>query len=602
MGMSSTILKLADSVAPVLIIPGVSRGAWSVTVRKTVDGLTRLSQRHGWRFRIAASSIAEGGVRFWLPDPEVSIRPFAGVAVAVAVGLVALVAPISTSVYLARRESLSVERGQSLSYARDVMRRSLETRDEFARTLRELNQDGFPPCSPQEIDIMRRLDIASSYIQAVGRLEGNQLICTSLGTTQHLDVGPPSLVAQAGVAERFGVRIPIAPDYPLTVVSRDGIAIVIDPYLLVDTPTEGPDISIGLFVPSQPGKGLIAAYGKALPVAWLRPIEKGGEVTVIEGGSIVSRVRAADSDLESIVAVPELYADRHVREFALVFVPLGLLCGAGLVWAVIYLSRQRLSMKTVLRAAARRREFYVEYQPIVELTTKRWVGAEALVRWRRDGRIIDADLFIPFAEESGTITLITSCVAAIVAADLPKLIEIDPGFKVAINLSLADLRSPQTLDLLRHTVRSAGAQFSNLEAETTERSFLQSPEAGRLIDQIRELGIRVSMDDFGTGYSSLACLQGLRLDTLKIDKVFVETVGTDGVTSQVVPHIIDMAHSLGLEMVAEGVETEAQAVFLESRGVHYGQGWYFANPMGISALRQALYKRAADRQASSSRG
>ena len=511
-------------------------------------------------------------------------------------GVVAVIAPISTSLYLARQQSLSAERTLALNYSRDVMRRAYETRDEFAHAVHVLAHNGFPPCSPQEINIMRRLDLTSSYIQAVGRIDGNQLICSSLGTTQPIDVGPISFVTDTGIDERFRVRLPLAPDYPLTVVSHNGVAILIDPYLLVDTPTEGPDISIGIFVPSIPELGLFVAQGKPLPAAWLLPIPKGGEKTVIEDGFIVSMNRASDADLESIVAVPESYANRHVREFAVIFVPLGLLCGAGLVWAVVSTSRQWFSIQMVLRAAARRGEFCVEYQPIVELATQRWVGAEALVRWRRNGAIIRPDLFIPYAEESGVITLITECVAFIVAADLPKLIAIDQNFSVAINLSLADLTSPRTLDLLKRTVRNAGARFENLEVEATERGFLQGPETGKLIDQIRELGISVAIDDFGTGYSSLACLQTLKLDILKIDKTFVETVGTNGVTSHVVPHIIDMAHSLGLQIVAEGVETEAQARFMEERSVHYAQGWYFGRPMGIASFCQALRTRSVSNQ------
>lgn len=511
-------------------------------------------------------------------------------------GLVAVIAPISTSLYLARRQSISAQRVQALNYARDVMRRAEETRDEFGRADSELSQDGFAPCSTQEIGVMRRLDLASSYIQAVGRLEGNQLICTSLGTTQPIDIGPPALISEGGAAERFGVHLSLAPSYSFTVISKNGIAVLLDPHLLVDTPTEGPDISIALFVPSMPDHGVIAAYGKPMPAAWLRPIAKGTETTMIDGDSIVSTVRSGDADLESVVAVPELYANRHLRDFAIVFVPLGLLCGAGLVWAVIYLSRYWLSMPMVLRAAARRREFYVEYQPIVELSTQRWVGAEALVRWKRNGKVIRPDIFIPAAEQSGVITLITERVAAIVAADLPRLLQIDPHFKVAINLSLADMRSPNTLKLLQQTLRLAGAKAVNLEVEATERGFLQGSETSELIDQIRALQISVAIDDFGTGYSSLSCIQTLGLDILKIDKTFVETIGTDGATSQVVPHIIEMAHSLGLEMVAEGVETEAQASFLESRRVHYAQGWHFARPMAITALCESLPRHTTGKQ------
>ncbi len=516
------------------------------------------------------------------------MRRSIGVGLAFAVGLAAVVAPIWTSIYLARRQSLNSEKSRVLTYAHDVMRRAYETRDQSTRALNELSQDGVPACSPQEMDLMRQLDVSSSYIQAVARISGDSLTCTSLGTTQPIPIGPPTLVTEYGVTERFNVLLPMARSYPLTVISKDGIAVLLDPALLVDTPTEGPDISIALYPPSQPDHGVLAQRGSIFRSKWFQPIPKGTETSFIDEGYIVTVVRSPGNDLAVVVAAPQLYVNRHVLDFAIAFVPIGLLCGIGLVWAVIYISRIRLSLPAVLRAAARRKEFFVEYQPIVELASQRWVGAEALVRWKSNGKIIRPDLFIPAAEENGVITHITECVAALVAADLPRLMKLDPKFQVAINLSAADLRSPRTIDVLDQLIRSSGAQASNLEIEATERGFLQGAEATDLLARIRAMGIGVAIDDFGTGYSGLACLQTLGLDTMKIDKAFVETIGTDGATSQVVPHIIEMAHSLKLEMVAEGVETEAQALFLKSRGVHYAQGWLFAKAMPIHSLCEAL--------------
>jgi sensor c-di-GMP phosphodiesterase-like protein len=188
------------------------------------------------------------------------------------------------------------------------------------------------------------------------------------------------------------------------------------------------------------------------------------------------------------------------------------------------------------------------------------------------------------AEESGVITWITACVAEIVAADMPTLLKIDPDFVVAINLSVPDLRSAQTVELLKSMLKVKGVQSANIKVEATERGFLQGVEARDVLALIRALGIEVAIDDFGTGYSSLSCLQTLGLDALKIDKSFVDTVGTDGATSQVVAHIIHMAHSLNLLMVAEGVETEAQAHFLREGGVQFAQGWLFGKPMSLSSL------------------
>jgi len=517
-----------------------------------------------------------------------------GVVIAVVVGTAAIVIPIWLSIRLAWTESLAGEEARVRYNVRDVLRRSDETRDQVGQGLRELKKANLPPCSPGEVDVMRRIDLDSSYIQAVGRIEGESLICTSLGTTGPIPLGPATLTTDRGVAARLNVKIPMAGDQPMDIFSTDGYAFVVHPGLPIDTATEGPDISISLFVPSSPAHTPLGVKGSGLRREWFRDVPKGGETTFVDQGYVVCLERSARGDQAVLAAAPVAYVYRRVAQFAVILVPLGLICGLALAWAVLYVTRRSLSMPSVLRAGARRREFFVEYQPIVELGSRRWIGAEALVRWRRGGSIIRPDLFIPIAEENGIISLITRCVAEIVATDLPGFVSIDPDFKVAINLSADDLRSDDTLAVANEILGGEGVRPANLEIEATERGFLQGSEARDILARIRSMGVSVAIDDFGTGYSSLACLQTLCLDTLKIDKAFVETIGTDGATSQVVLHIIEMAHSLKLEMVAEGVEKEEQARFLEKRGVRYAQGWLFARPMSISAIREALVARSAE--------
>ncbi len=242
----------------------------------------------------------------------------------------------------------------------------------------------------------------------------------------------------------------------------------------------------------------------------------------------------------------------------------------------------------MLRRAIRQQNFYVEYQPIVELHSRRVVGAEALVRWKSPQGNVQPDHFIPLAEDRGLIHLITGQVLSIITQDLPRILEIDPNFEVAINMSAGDLRSGRTIEQLDRLLDTTAAQPHNIGIEATERAFLHDPETAELIGVLRRKGFRVAIDDFGTGYSSLACLQSLSLDTLKIDRAFVETIDTNGATSQVVLHIIEMARSLHLEMVAEGVETEEQAQFLLRRGVRYAQGWLFDRPVPIASLLQKI--------------
>jgi sensor c-di-GMP phosphodiesterase-like protein len=530
------------------------------------------------------------------------VRHSSGIAIAVAVGATAIAAPILISVRLAWHQSVAYEESRVQDYARDAVRRGDETGEAMVNAQRQLNNSGFAPCSPQEIDLMRRIDLTSAYLQAVGRISGNNLICTSLGTTQPIAVGPPTLISAAGSEDRLNVRLPITNNQPVAIISKHGIALVIAPNLPLDTATEGPDISLAMFIPSSKSEQrVVASRGQILP-EWYRDIPRGTTATFVNAGHVVSVARSSLSDIAVVAAAPQTYTVRQVRHFTIIFVPIGVLCGLALAWTVGYISRMQLSLPSVLRGAARRREFVVEYQPIVDLTSKRWIGAEALVRWKRAGRLVGPDLFIPTAEESGVITLITACVAEIVAGDLPQLLRVSPDFRVSINLSAVDLRSRATLDLLERTVRAAGARPENLEVEATELGFLQGEETRQLVQRIRALGICVAIDDFGTGYSSLSRLEMLGPDALKIDKSFVDSIGTDGATSHVVSHIIEMGHSLHLTIVAEGVETEAQAAFLRQRGVGLAQGWLFGRPMPIRDLCDALEARRDHEEAAAAAG
>lgn len=520
------------------------------------------------------------------------MRTSAGIALAVVVGAVAVATPIVVSVRMARHESLEAEQLRVQGYARDLVRRSDTAAQESFDADATLMQANLPACSAAEIALMRKLQISSRYLQMVARVSGDELACTSLGTTEPIPVGPVDYVGTRGGQVRTNVRLAIGGgDMPSIVLSKFGFATVIQPLVPMDIATEGPDISIGIFRPE--GANLIGSKG-TIRTEWLGALGEGNEATFLDHGSVVSIIRSQHFDYAAVSAAPPMYLERQVREFASIFVPIGLAGGCALAWAVFYLARASQSMPRVLRTALRRRELYVEYQPIVELETGRWVGAEALVRWRRnDGEIILPEMFIPVAEQKGVIQAITEYVATTVARDAGELLRRDPEFLFSLNMSAADLEAEQTAEVLQRILEVSGARAGNIMIEATERGFLHGDAPRAMVSRLRSLGFRVAIDDFGTGYSSLSCLETLALDYLKIDKLFVETVGTDGATSQVVKHIIEMARSLRLEMIGEGVETEAQAEFLRQQGVRYAQGWLFAQSMAVEALSEGVQQRQA---------
>lgn len=239
---------------------------------------------------------------------------------------------------------------------------------------------------------------------------------------------------------------------------------------------------------------------------------------------------------------------------------------------------RQVTLPTALRRALRDEKFVVHYQPVVQLSTGEHVGAEALVRWRQaDGTLAGPESFIGAAEISGVIVPLGTWVlqeACRTAARWPA-----GPTSVAVNLSSHQLADPKLPGVVKKALSDAGLEPSRLTLEVTESVFVAGPEVviGRL-QALRELGVKVAIDDFGTGWSSLAYLKRIPFDVLKIDRSFVTDLGKDKIDTGIVTAVIMLAQALGLDVVAEGVETEVQAAELVRLGCPYAQGYLYSRP------------------------
>ena len=253
-----------------------------------------------------------------------------------------------------------------------------------------------------------------------------------------------------------------------------------------------------------------------------------------------------------------------------------------------------LAVENSLRNALDRKEFFLHYQPKVDLNTGTIVGVEALIRWRHgDGEIISPADFIPMAEDTGLIVEIGDWVFAQACADLAEILGKGYGIKMSVNLSPRQFRQDNLLGKIRATLAAAGIGPEGLIFEITEGSVMENEKkAIVLLGELRDMGAGISIDDFGTGYSSLYYLKQLPIGELKIDRRFVKDIMAHGDNVAIVAAIIAMAKSLNMRVVAEGVETGEQLHFLRRHGCDEMQGFLFSKPVAKEALLEMLGRGA----------
>jgi diguanylate cyclase (GGDEF)-like protein/PAS domain S-box-containing protein len=253
----------------------------------------------------------------------------------------------------------------------------------------------------------------------------------------------------------------------------------------------------------------------------------------------------------------------------------------------------RLSVETDLRQAIVKQAFEMHYQPIISLKNGSIAGFEALVRWRHPVRgLVHPVEFIDIAEDTGLIleidrlTLVEACREMAgwrtdYGATAPLV--------MCVNLSGQRLAATDLAEEIEITLEASGLEPGHLKLEITENAFVRDlPGAQVMMERARAMGVAWSLDDFGTGYSSLSLLQRLQIDTLKVDRTFVSAIGRGGASAEMVRAIVGLAHNLGMDVVAEGVETAEQAAALRTLGCEYAQGFFYSRAVNATAARRLI--------------
>jgi sensor c-di-GMP phosphodiesterase-like protein len=461
------------------------------------------------------------------------------------------------------------------------------TLKETYATLKKMSSSPYPYCSEAELAYFRKLLFQTDYLKDSGRMRNGTIDCSATLSTADLPREPmkPEYSMPGGTnvyRETGSLQIRDQPTIGLQfkdlyVVINSGAGRRVDsttlPFIMTVRPTSSQNPGMLLSTTPEPEDAVFTTEGMA------------------RKGKTLYFTRCTPDKLSCMtthITIPEaIQADQAEMSICIV---LGELVGALLGFLVSLVYQRSRGMEHQLRRAISKDKLRLAYQEVLDLASRRIVGAEALARWTDDeGFAVGPDVFIRIAEDGGFVGEITRLVVRHAMIDFAKTLKDDPEFKLSINVAAADLSDPAFLPMLDKELQQAGVPAQSLAIEITESSTALFQAAMETIISLRRRGHSVYIDDFGTGYSSLSYLHSLSIDTIKIDRSFIQAIGTESVTVGILPQILAMAAVLKLDVIVEGVETDEQANYFAGMVPPVlVQGWIFGRPVTVETFLHLL--------------
>ncbi|HSO08150.1 MAG TPA: EAL domain-containing protein, partial [Pelomicrobium sp.] len=404
------------------------------------------------------------------------------VALYTAAGLAAALVPVAASLYLSWTGAIQTERATLERFADEAIHRTDRVVVEARRVLSRLAAAEVPRCSEEHIRLMRAAAFETRYIQEVRHVAEGQVRCTAGGALElPVPEGPPDFISARGYRIWFNVN---AGGKRFLAAELGDHSLLIAPAHLVDVLIGDPEKRLAVF--AADGLRSLALLNDP-PLDAMRAAYRGDDDAA--AGLLVGEATSAELPIVAIASESRARLVAAWRRQAEVVLPLGLAAGAALALGVHMLARRRLSLAGELRAAVANREFEVHYQPLVELTSGRCVGAEALVRWRRwDGEMVPPDQFIPAAEQTELIRPITDQVIERVVAELGALLAARKDLHVAVNLAPCDLLTDRIIPVIARSVAGTGIDPAQIGLEATERGFINTASAREVVERLRVVG------------------------------------------------------------------------------------------------------------------
>lgn len=464
--------------------------------------------------------------------------------------------------------------------------------EESRALLAELNASPYPYCSDAELGYFRKLVYRAKYLSDAGRMHGGTIACSAAMSRADL----PKVQYKADYSEPDGTNL--FGDLPLF---RDGNSkgvllqqgesyVVYSPHLWENRGTTSSRFlyTVILAPGQQSTPQQYNSMMRGLPSSRAKLFTTDGQAR-LRGNLYATRcsVRYYKCVSAYIPIVEALDAD---RAYLIGFMVLGGLIGAlsSLSCCMLYLHHR--SMVQQLRRAVARDKLRVAYQPIVDLSSGRIVGAEVLARWTdEEGFVVGPSVFTKVAEKHGFVSSITRLVVCHALREMGAMLRRHPEFRLSINVTAVDLRDPKFLPMLEQALDTESVSARSVVVEITESSTAKHEIAKETIRQLNQRGHSVHIDDFGTGYSSLSYLNELSIDTIKIDQSFTQAIGTEAVTVGILPQILAMAKALKLHVIVEGVETLEQArYFAAAAQPIFVQGWLYGHAVPAEEFLRLL--------------